>query len=55
MMMIMMNVHGTDDIRQKGIHTAEPLVPDLVLLWLKLLLKSWKGINYQVLMTFWQN
>jgi hypothetical protein len=51
MMMIMMNVHGTDDIRQKGIHTAEPLVPDLVLLRLK----SWKDIqiNCQALINFW--
>jgi hypothetical protein len=37
-------------------HMAEPLVsePSLVEGW-KLLLQNWKGINPQVLITFWSN
>jgi hypothetical protein len=36
----LLDVHRVSDVRQTEIHTAEPLLPDLVLLRLKLLLQS---------------
>jgi hypothetical protein len=43
------------DNRQIKIRAAEPLVPDLVILLLKLMFQSLKGINCQVVNTFQQN
>jgi len=43
------NVHGASDFRQTEIHTAEPLVLNLVPLRLRWLLTSKKDINQQVL------
>jgi hypothetical protein len=48
----LLNVHGTSNIRHIAIYTAKPLVLVLVLLRLKLLLQSWKGINCQVVNNF---
>jgi hypothetical protein len=51
----LLNLHRFGDVRQIEIHTAEPLVPDLVLLKLKLLFQSCKGINRQVVIKFHLN
>jgi hypothetical protein len=51
----LLNVHRVSEIRQIEKQTAEPLVPDLVLLRLKLLLQNSKGINCQVVIKFRQN
>jgi hypothetical protein len=52
----LLNVHNVSDVRQIEVHMAEPhyyLIS--AVLRLKLLLQSWKSINHQVEIKFWQN
>jgi hypothetical protein len=51
----LLGVHRISDVRQIGIHTAEPLISERALLILKLLMQTCKSINFQVLIKFWQN
>ena len=43
------NVHGVNDVRQRQIQSAKPLVLSQVPLRLRWLLKSYKDTNHQVL------
>lgn len=51
----LLNVHRVNDVRQMEVHTAEPLLPELVILWLKLLLKFRRGVNRRIVMRFRHN
>jgi hypothetical protein len=52
----LLSVH-VNDVRQIEIHTPEPLVQYLVpdILMLKLLLQSWRSVNFQVVTKSWQS
>jgi len=39
----LLNIYGINDVRQTEVHTAEPLVLELVLLRFKLLLKRYES------------
>jgi hypothetical protein len=54
-LLLLLNVHWVSDIRQTGIYTAESLVPQPTPFENEMLLLSWKSINWQVVIKFWQN
>jgi hypothetical protein len=51
----LLNVHNVSDVKLIEVHMAQPLVPGPSRLDVGLLLQSWKSINRQAVMKFWQN
>jgi hypothetical protein len=51
----MLNVHNIGEVTKTEMHTAEPLVTKPNYCKVELLLESWKDINQQVFIKFWQN
>jgi len=52
----LLNVHGVNDVRKTGLHTAEPLVPEPSVFGVEMAVgKLKKRHNHQVLIKFQQN
>jgi hypothetical protein len=51
----LLNMYGVHDVRQKDVHTAEPLVPEPILVEVKIPVGELKSYNPQVLIRFQQN
>jgi hypothetical protein len=51
----LLNVHGINDVRQKEIHAAEPLVSKPSPFEAEIAIEKLKGINHHELMKFQQN
>jgi hypothetical protein len=50
-----LNVHGINDVRQREIHAAEPLVSEPSSVEVEIAIEKLKGINHQELTKFRQN
>jgi hypothetical protein len=51
----LLNVHNVSDVRQIGVHMAEPLVPGPSRLEVEIAIARLKSINRQVVIKFLQN